>query len=431
MTDKSKNMKVLVLGKGGREHALCWRLAKSPSVGKVFCIPGSDGISQVAKCAKVSEEKIAGFAKENGISLVVIGPEAPLVSGIADLLRNEGLLVFGPGKKGAMLEGSKVFAKLFMRRHSIPTARFLVASNLDEAYRGIEEIADNVVVKADGLAAGKGVIVCSSKEEAREAVRKLMLEKEMGEAGEKLVIEEKLGGEELSVIAVCDGKDYCVLLPAQDHKRVFDNDIGPNTGGMGAYAPSTKVGTSDIITKVKSEVIDRTIEGLKEDGIDFRGALYCGLMIGRGGDVNVLEFNVRFGDPETQPQMVLFNGDFGSLLYQASSGELGRYTPEWKNGYAITVVLSAEGYPGKPVTGDVIEGLEEMVEDETHVVFHAGTRREGGKWVTDGGRVLGVTACGDSLESARAEVYRMIQKIKWRGMHFRRDIGIKGIGEKS
>ncbi len=420
-------MNVLVVGKGGREHALCWRIAKSPSLKKLYCAPGSAGIARVAECLALGDDDIVAAAREKRIDLVVIGPEAPLVDGLADRLRKEGVKVFGPGWDGARLEGSKIFSKNFLRKNGIATARYVEAHSPQEAYEAVERLGESVVVKADGLAAGKGVIVCSTREEARAAVETLMVKEAMGAAGRNLVVEERLEGQEVSIIAICDGKGCCMLLPTQDHKRVFDDDQGPNTGGMGAYTPAEKVSPPSLVKIIEKVVVIPTLEGLQREGIDFRGTLYCGLMISPEGVPNVLEFNVRFGDPETQPQMALLDEDLAALLMSAASGELAKTELRWKPGVAVTVVVSAEGYPGPVTKGDVISGLDDLDEGDDQVVFHAGTDRKEGKWITDGGRVLGVTATGRDLKDARERAYALVSKIRWRGMHFRRDIGLKGM----
>jgi phosphoribosylamine--glycine ligase len=420
-------MNVLVVGKGGREHALCWRIARSPSLKKLYCAPGSAGISAVAECLAVGDDDIVRAALEKRIDLVVIGPETPLVDGLADRLRKEGIRVFGPGWDGARLEGSKIFAKNFLRKYGIPTARYVEAHSPREALGAVNELGERVVIKADGLAAGKGVIVCSTKQEAMEAVETLMVKEAMGSAGRNLVVEERLEGQEVSIIALCDGSKTCMLLPTQDHKRVFDNDAGPNTGGMGAYAPARKVSPPPLVKVIEKTVVAPTLEGLHREGIDFRGTLYCGLMITPGGEPSVLEFNVRFGDPETQPQMALLDEDLAALLMSAASGELAKTELRWRPGAAVTVVVAAEGYPGNVTKGDAIDGLDDLDENDDQVVFHAGTDRRDGGWVTDGGRVLGVTATGGDLEEARGRAYALVSRIKWRGMHFRGDIGLKGI----
>lgn len=420
-------MNVLVIGKGAREHALCWKISKSPTVKKLYCSPGSEGIGGAAECIFVADDEIEKFTEEKNIDLVVIGPETPLVDGMADRLRRAGVKVFGPGKEGARLEGSKLFSKKFMEKYGVPTAKFFKVQNPDDAMAAVDKIGDSVVVKADGLAAGKGVIVCSDRGEGREAVRRLMVQGEMGEAGKILVVEERLEGQEVSIIALCDGKNYCMLLPTQDHKRIFDDDKGPNTGGMGAYSPAEKVAPREMIEKIEKKVVIPTLEGMKKENIDFRGTLYCGLMISPEGEPNVLEFNVRFGDPETQPQMILLDEDLAELLMSAASGELSKTRLRWKRGVAVNVVISAEGYPGKVTREDKIRGLEEIQEDDEHVVFHAGTKKKEGKWITDGGRVLGVTAIGKNLKEAREKAYEMLRRIGWRGMHYRKDIGVKGM----
>jgi phosphoribosylamine--glycine ligase len=420
-------MNVLVVGQGGREHALCWKIARSPSVKNLYCLPGREGFADAARPAGVGTEHADAFAREKNIDLVVVGPEAPLAEGMADRLRKTGIRVFGPGKAGAQLEGSKIFAKTFMERNGIATAGFFSCTDPGEAKKAIDRIGDNVVIKADGLAAGKGVIVCSSRKEALDAVERLMVKEEMGSSGRRLVVEERLEGLEVSIIAICDGKNYCMLLPTQDHKRIFDNDEGPNTGGMGAYAPAEKVAPPQVIRTVEKRVVIPALEGMQRENIDFRGTLYCGLMITPEGESKVLEFNVRFGDPETQPQMLLLDDDLAQVLFEAASGELTKTDLAWKPGAAVIVVLASEGYPGKVRKGDEISGLDDAARDDGHVVFHAGTKKEDGKWITDGGRVLGVTAVGRDLEDARKEAYAMVEKIGWRGMQLRRDIGLKGL----
>lgn len=420
-------MNVLVIGKGAREHALCWRLHRSESVKKVYCRPGGDGMRGVAENVSVSDNQIVDFVKEKKIDFVVVGPEVPLVEGIADRLRAGGVAVVGPGRQGAMLEGSKIFAKNFMKRFSIPTADFREACSFEDALRAVEAIGGEVVVKADGLAAGKGVIVCSSKQDGYRAAKALMVEKIMGESGTRIVVERKLKGMEISIIALCDGKSYCLLLPAQDHKPIYDGDHGPNTGGMGAYAPADKIAPESVLQKIEEEVVSPAVEGMQVSGIDFRGILYCGLMIASDGSPYVLEFNVRFGDPETQPQMMLLEEDLGQVLAEIAHGSLTKKTLRWRKGYCVNVVIAAEGYPSSPKKGDVIEGLESINEDDNHVVFHAGTKCNNGKWFTNGGRVLGMTAWGSSLVSARNEAYSMVRKVNFTGMHYRTDIAVKGI----
>ena len=420
-------MKVLVVGQGGREHALCWRIAKSSSVKTLYCIPGREGFMDVAECLSIPDDKIEDFAAEKKIDLVVVGPEAPLVDGLADRLRSRGIKVFGAGKEGARLEGSKIFAKQFLEKNAIPTAKFFSAQNADDALAAVDKIGDNVVIKADGLAAGKGVIVCSTKDEGKEAVKRLLVGRKMGDAGGRLVVEERLEGQEVSIIAVCDGKNTCMLLPTQDHKRIFDNDEGPNTGGMGACSPAEKVCPPSMVETIEKKVVVPTLEGLRRENIDFRGTLYCGLMITPSGEPSVLEFNVRFGDPETQPQMVILDDDLAELLHSAADGNLAKTKLAWKPGAVVTLIMASEGYPGSAAGGDEITGLDAIEQDDDNVVFHAGTKKRGGKWVTAGGRVLGVTAMGKDLGDARTNAYAMAEKIQWRGVQYRKDIGLKGM----
>jgi phosphoribosylamine--glycine ligase len=419
-------MKVLVVGGGGREHAMCWRLVRSPQVEEVHCAPGNPGIARVATCVKLGDADVPSYVKDMGIGLVAIGPEAPLVAGLGNALRQAGIRVFGPQSKAAMLEGSKVFAKQFMKRHSIPTADFDVAESHAEAVDAIEHFGDRVVVKADGLAAGKGVIVCSSVEEARGAARRIMVDRAFGDAGRRVVVERRLEGYELSLMAVTDGEKHRMMIPAQDHKRLEDGDGGPNTGGMGAYCPAPEIAPPELVARVEREVIRPTIEGMSEEERPVRGVLYAGLMVGADGSVNVLEFNVRFGDPETQPQLMMMRSDLAQLMIESDGGDVDRAEVSWHDGAALTVVAAARGYPSAPRTGDPIEGLEAVERGEERVVFHAGTRLEGGRIVTGGGRVLGITARGTDLASAREAAYEMVRGISFEGVHARTDIGARG-----
>ncbi len=423
----SGRLKILLVGGGGREHAIAWRLARSPSVGEVHCAPGNPGIARVARIAAVAEPDVPAYAGDNDIDLVVVGPEAPLVAGLADRLRASGIKVFGHSAAAARLEGSKVFAKQFMERHGIPTAPFLVAESMSEAEKAVGNLGDDVVVKADGLAAGKGVIVCSEASAALAAARSMLVDREFGAAGGRVVIERRLEGHELSIIAITDGRGHRLLMPAQDHKQVRDGDNGPNTGGMGAYAPAHRLAPPELIVRVEREILVPVIEGMREEGNPLSGVLYAGIMIDEDGAPHVLEFNVRFGDPETQPQMLMLRSDLATLMTEADGGNVSRVEVSWHDGVAVTVVLAASGYPGTPRKGDAIRGLDTVVEDESHVIFHAGTVESDGKVVTAGGRVLGVSARDTDLEGARREAYGMVDRLRFEGMHFRSDIGSKGM----
>jgi phosphoribosylamine--glycine ligase len=421
-------MKVLVVGGGGREHALIWKVAQSPLVSEVIAAPGNGGIASHARCVAIGAEDVDGqvaLAKKEQVGLVVIGPEAPLVDGLADRLAAEGILAFGPSAAAAQLEGSKAFAKEFMERHQVPTAAFSVHGDLDSAVQQVDRRAGPCVVKADGLAAGKGVIVCRSPYEARQAVREMLGEGRFGEAGARVVIEDLLEGEEVSVLALCDGDAIVPLIAAQDHKAAFEGDSGPNTGGMGAYAPAPVV-DAELAGLIHEQVLRRTVEGMAADGMPFKGVLYAGLMI-VDGRPQVLEFNVRFGDPECQPLMVMMKDDLVPLLVASAEGRLAGREMDWHDGAAICVVLAADGYPGTYKKGRPISGLAEAAEIENLVVFHAGTKLDGEQLVTSGGRVLGVTGRGADLQQAAGVAYTGAAAIGWEGMRFRRDIGHRAL----
>lgn len=418
-------MRILVVGGGGREHALVWRLARSGH--EVVAAPGNPGIARVAECAPIGAGDLDGLealALGRSIELVVIGPEAPLVAGLSDRLRARGLLVFGPSRAAAQLEGSKTFSKEFFARHGIRSAEFASATTVAEADAAIERLGDRVVVKADGLAAGKGVVVCSTREQARAAVRTMLEEDAFGEAGRRVVVEQRLEGHELSVMAITDGTRYEVLAQAEDHKTIFDGDRGPNTGGMGTVSPAAWASQA-LIDRVRREIFDPTIAGLAADGLDYRGVLYAGLMVAPDGVPWILEYNCRFGDPETQPVMCRFASDPGEWLAGAARGQLPPGSIAWDSRTAVCVVLAAAGYPDAPRKGDAITGLDGL-EAEDLVVFHAGTRLQGTELVTAGGRVLGVTALGADLDAARARAYAAVDQIHFEGKQFRRDIGVRG-----
>ncbi|MCA1815844.1 MAG: phosphoribosylamine--glycine ligase [Acidobacteria bacterium] len=423
-------MKILVVGSGGREHALCWSLQKN-SEHTIYCAPGSDGIAQVARCVALNATDIkalARFAEDERIELTVAGGEAPLAAGLADGFAAAGLAVAGPKAAAARLESSKAFAKDFMARHRIPTARFRVADSADEAravLRGGEFGARDApaVVKADGLAAGKGVVVARDRDEAETAINELMEQGGVGaEAARRVVIEEALTGREASLLFWTDGKDYLLMPPARDHKRVGERDAGPNTGGMGAIT-SSDVLDAETQARVVREIVEPTLAGLAADRLDFRGVIFVGLMLTDEG-ARVLEYNVRFGDPEAQAIIVRLRSDLAAIFDATAHGRLGGARAEWSDESSACVVLASRGYPEKPETGDPIEGLDAAARDPRVEIFHAGTRRgEDGAWRTAGGRVLGVTSTGATLGEALARCYGAASRIRWVGMHYRRDIG--------
>ena len=423
-------MKVLVVGGGGREHSLVWKIAESDLVTEVIAAPGSDGMAQTPKCRcePVSGEDVDGqvaLAKAEQVDLVVVGPEAPLVAGLADRLSDEGISVFGPSADAAQLEGSKVFSKEFMKRHGIPTAAFSVNSDTASALAELARRDGPCVVKADGLAAGKGVIVCSEVGQARAAVKEMLDDKRFGDAGDRIIIEDCLVGEEASVLAICDGERVVPLVAAQDHKAAYEGDTGPNTGGMGAYAPAP-VMTDALAADVLNKVLLPTVKGMAADGMPFKGVLYAGLMID-DDEINVLEFNVRFGDPECQPLMMYLKEDIVPVLAQAAAGKLEERELVWHSGSTMCVVIASEGYPGAYEKGRPMSGLDAADDNPNVTVFHAGTKLEGRTFVTAGGRVLGVTALGADLQEAAKAAYGVANKIHFEGMRMRRDIGYRAL----
>ena len=428
-------MKVLVVGNGGREHALAWKLGQSPKVDKVFVAPGNAGTAQDAENIDLAATDIPGliqFAKEQSIDLTVIGPEAPLVAGLADAMDAEGLKVFGPSQAAAELEGSKVFCKNLLHTANIPTASYQTFRNGEDAERYIKDrYAEpnepvHVVVKADGLAAGKGVIVCDTREEALEAIDRIASRREFGEAGNELIIEEKLIGPEASVLAITDGETILTLPAAQDHKPAHDGDTGPNTGGMGAYCP-TPVVDEDLMTKIEADVLVPVVHAMKRARRPFKGILYAGLMLTPAGP-KVLEFNVRFGDPECQPLLMRLKSDLFEVLEAAADGRLGEIGPlEWDERPCTCVVMASEGYPGDYDKGREISGLANADALEDVKVFHAGTELSEGQVVTNGGRVLGVTAIGNTISQAKLNAYSGVKEIRWRGAWCRKDISDKAL----
>jgi phosphoribosylamine--glycine ligase len=421
-------MKVLVIGGGGREHALVWKLVQSPGVERVYCAPGNAGIGEIAELVPIGADEISAlvrFAREERIDLTIPGPELPLALGIVDELEAKGLLGFGPTKAAAELEGSKAFAKELMRRHRIPTGFFSVFADPDDATRYVNEVGAPIVVKADGLAAGKGVIICRNVREAEDAINEIMRGKIFGDAGNRLVVEEHLEGEEVSFMALTDGTTVLPLASSQDHKRAFDGDRGPNTGGMGAYSPAAPM-TPELHDRVMDEIMCPIVKAVAERRAPYKGVLYAGLMITPEGP-KVLEFNVRFGDPECQALMVRLKDDLADLMLAAARGNLSEREIAWDDRASVCVVLAAEGYPGAYEKGKEIRGLESLRNWKNGVVFHAGTARNDGSLVTNGGRVLGVTALGADVGAAVAEAYRAVEQIHWDGMHYRHDIGQRAL----
>ncbi len=420
-------MNVLVIGGGGREHALVWKISQSPRVKRIFCAPGNAGMADLAQCIDIDPGDIEGLlalVKKESIDLTVVGPEAPLVAGLVDALEAQGHRVFGPRKAGAILEGSKVYAKNFMSKYKIPTASFRVFDDPGEARDYIQNNIDTCVVKADGLAAGKGVIVAASKEEALEAVEKTMVERAFGTAGDSIIVEELLQGEEVSILAFTDGDTIIPMVSSQDHKRAFDGDQGPNTGGMGAYSPAP-IYTPEIHEIVVRQVLEPVVAGMAAEGVRYKGVLYAGLMLTADGP-KVLEFNVRFGDPETQPVLFRLESDFVEIMLAVTEERLYAADVSWSEESSVCVVLASGGYPGSYEKGKVILGLNN-ISDKDVVVFHAGTKFDRGQVVTSGGRVLGVTAKGSSLQEARDKVYNCVALINFEGMYFRHDIGYKAL----
>ena len=424
-------MKILLIGSGGREHALAWKLAQSPDVQTVYVAPGNGGTATAKQTSAGIQnlpitglQELADFAKREKIHLTVVGPEAPLAAGIVDVFRNNGLRIFGPTQLAAQLESSKDFSKAFMKRHGIPTADYQTFSNALEAHAYIDVKGAPIVIKADGLAAGKGVVVAMSLEEAHAAVDMMLADNKLGNAGARVVIEEFLTGEEASFIVLVDGKHVLALATSQDHKRLLDADQGPNTGGMGAYSPAPVV-TPEIHARALREVIMPTVKGMESDGIPYTGFLYAGLMITPDGKIKTLEFNCRMGDPETQPIMARLRSDLVDALDHAVDGKLNEVELEWDRRTALGVVLAAHNYPDTPRSGDVITGIPADTEDQ--ITFHAGTKLQDGKVVTSGGRVMCVVGLADTVRGAQQKAYDAINQIQFDGMQYRKDIGYRAI----
>ncbi len=424
-------MKVLVIGGGGREHAMAWKLAQSPKVTKVYVAPGNAGTER-DKCLEnlpiTDVVQLREWAQQNHVLLTVVGPEAPLAAGVVDEFRAQGLKIFGPTKAAAQLESSKAFSKDFMARHGIPTAQYETFSDPVKAHAYIDKLGAPIVVKADGLAAGKGVVVATTAQEAHDAVDFMLVDNKYGVAhndgGARVVIEEFLDGEEASFIVLCDGKNVAAMATSQDHKRLKDGDQGPNTGGMGAYSPAPVV-TADVHARAMREIILPTIRGMEKDGIPYTGFLYAGLMIDKAGHPKTLEFNCRMGDPETQPIMMRLKSDLVDVMQAATEGRLDQIDLQWDRRTALGVVMAAAGYPEDPRKGDVITGLPEDAEDS--MVFHAGTATQDGQPVTSGGRVLCVTALADNVKQAQTRVYTVASQVHFDGAQYRRDIGYRAV----
>jgi phosphoribosylamine--glycine ligase len=421
-------MKVLVIGGGGREHAIVWKLSQSSRVDRIFCAPGNTGIAEIAECLDIKADDIdslLNFAKYEGIDLTVVGPEVPLTAGIVDTFVKAERRIFGPDKSGARLEGSKVFAKDFMRKYGLPTAEYKTFTSYHHAEEYIRLKGAPLVIKADGLAAGKGVFVCETSDEAIDSLKLIMKENAFGNAGSKVVVEQCLKGEEASFMILTDSKTVVPLATSQDHKTIFDGDKGPNTGGMGAYSPAPVI-TNSLHSRIMKTVIDPMMKGLKREGINYRGVIYAGLMICEGKPY-VLEFNCRFGDPEAQPILMRLESDLFDMLKAATEGRLKDVQVTWKDDSAVCVVISSKGYPGTYEKGKVIKGLDEFKGKRNTMIFHGGTSLKKERIVTSGGRVLGVTALGKDIQTAKQNAYKAVEKIHFDGMHYRKDIADKAI----
>ena len=414
---------VLVVGSGGREHAIGWKIGQSNNVHTVFHAPGNGGTLNNIPISVDNLEELSTFASENDC-FTIVGPEAPLAAGIVDIFNEKGLNIFGPTKKASQLESSKIWAKEFMKRNNIPTAVFEVFNDPSKAKEYVNKIEHNVVIKADGLAAGKGVIVCNNKNEAEKAIDMILVNKKFGDAGNNIIIEERIDGIEASYIALSDGKIAIPMATSQDHKRIYDYDKGPNTGGMGAYSP-TSVIDGNLSNEIQKKIIDKTISSLENEGITFKGFLYAGIML-KDGEPFVLEYNVRMGDPECQPIIMRMDSDLFQYLNASVDGTLEKLPPiSWKNKSAVCIVLASKGYPESYPKGDEISGLENIFSNA--YIFHAGTKKQNKKIITNGGRVLGVTALGDTLELAINNAYNITEKISWKNKYSRTDIGKKGL----
>ena len=414
-------MKILVVGGGGREHAICWKLSNESNVEKIYCAPGNAGISNVAQCIDIQDsdiENLLKFAKENQIDLTIVGPEIPLVAGIVDAFEKEGLKIFGPNKECAQLEGSKAFSKDFMIRHNLPTAKYKEYTNLDEAISEIDSFGYPVVIKADGLAAGKGVVIPENREDAITTLKEMMSDKKFGKAGDKIVVEEFLNGIETSILAFVDNDTIVPMVSSKDHKKVFEGETGLNTGGMGTFSPS-EIYTDELAKEVQEKILDKTLEGFKKDNLNYKGILFVGLMITEDGP-KILEYNVRFGDPETQSVLFRLDTDLNKIIIAILENNLKDIEINYSKEEAICVMLTSGGYPENYEKGKVISGLENL--DSDIVVFHSGTKFDNENIVTNGGRVIGITAKGKTVKEAGEKVYENIKKINFEKMHYRKDI---------
>ena len=414
-------MRILVVGGGGREHAICWKLNNESNVEKIYCAPGNAGISNVAECIDIGDsdiENLLKFAKENQIDLTIVGPEIPLVAGIVDAFEKEGLKIFGPNKECAQLEGSKSFSKDFMIRHNLPTAKYKEYTNLDEAISEIDSFGYPVVIKADGLAAGKGVVIPENREDAITTLKEMMSDHKFGNAGDKIVVEEFLNGIETSILAFVDNDTIVPMVSSKDHKKVFEGETGLNTGGMGTFSPS-EIYTDELAKEIQEKILDKTLEGFKKDNLNYKGILFVGLMITEDGP-KILEYNVRFGDPETQSVLFRLDTDLNKIISAILDNNLKNIEINYSKEEAICVMLTSGGYPENYEKGKVISGLENL--DSDIVVFHSGTKFDNGNIVTNGGRVIGITAKGKTVKEAGEKVYENIKKINFEGMHYRKDI---------
>lgn len=421
---RGETMKILVVGNGGREHTIVWKLSQSPQVSEIYCAPGNPGIGEISKNIDVSSEdieKLVDFSREMSIDMTIVGPEVPLVSGIVDAFQKSGLNIIGPAKAAAQLEGSKAFAKDFMKKYNIPAAAYNEVNSYDEAVKTLQKYSFPVVIKADGLAAGKGVLICENQEEAEKALVDILLNRVFGTAGDKVVIEEFLEGIETSILCFVDGKTIVPMVSSQDHKRIYDGDQGPNTGGMGTYSPNY-VYTEEIAKIVEKNILQPTLKGIQEENMDFKGILFIGLMITKEGP-KVLEYNVRFGDPETQVVLPRLETDLMEIFNAMLQQKLSNIDIQWNKKGVVCVVLASGGYPGDYEKGKEISGLENI--GDNTVVFHAGTAMKNGKLVTNGGRVLGVTAWAEDIETARKQAYENVEKINFEGKTYRRDIAVR------
>lgn len=419
-------MKVLVVGGGGREHAIVWKLSQSPKIEKIYCAPGNVGMEQLAECVDIGAneiERLADFAEANKIDLTFVGPEDPLLAGIVDCFEAKGLAIFGPSTQAALIEGSKTFAKELMEKYQIPTAQYASFTQYEDALAYVRQVGAPIVIKADGLAAGKGVVVAMTLPEAEEALASMMKDEVFGSAGARVVVEEFLQGEELTLLSFVDGETVRPMVASQDHKPVYDGDQGPNTGGMGTYSPVPQMSPA-LVEQVVQEIVIPTAKAMVKEGTPFRGILYTGLMITANGP-KVIEYNARFGDPETQVVLPRLETDLLDIFVAGASGELAHVDIQWKEEVAVCVIMSSGGYPGPYRKGDEITGLDQV--GDQALVFHAGTTKKDGKVVTNGGRVLGVTAIGQSVEEARNRAYQAVERIHFEGAHYRKDIAQKAL----